>query len=347
MAPGGLSKGSFSVTSLTVHSVCLSLFIINYVYSTYFLVEIVWIIKDSSIAATFVDPGAGQFFLEEMFKNEKEEETVPATKRSKYTAKEFKSQSNGTFGGALGPDWHSHLDVQGCLESEKKVTLETQAGIETIVENAEDEFKVLVTLTNGKVIKCDLVVSATGVIPNGDTIKIDDLILDSDNAITVNDQMETNLKHVYAAGDVASCSRWKHAPLWFQMRLWTQARQFGSYAAQCVHTAWLDNGNSKDLDFCFELFTHATKFFGFKVILLGLFNGQGLDVNDYEVLLRVTKGKEYVKVILKEGRMQGAILVGETDLEETFENLILNQMDLSVYGEGLLDPTIDIEDYFD
>ena len=131
------------------------------------------------------------------------------------------------------------------------------------------------------------------------------------------------------------------------MRLWTQARQFGSYAAQCVHTAWLDNGSSKDLDFCFELFTHATKFFGFKVILLGLFNGQGLDVNDYEVLLRVTKGKEYVKVILKEGRMQGAILVGETDLEETFENLILNQLDLTSYGEDLLDPDIDIEDYFD
>ena len=50
---------------------------------------------------------------------------------------------------------------------------------------------------------------------------------------------------------------------------------------------------------------------------------------------------------MKDGRMQGCILVGETDLEETFENLILNQMDLSVYGEDLLDPGIDIEDYFD
>ena len=45
--------------------------------------------------------------------------------------------------------------------------------------------------------------------------------------------------------------------------------------------------------------------------------------------------------------MEGAILIGETDLEETFENLILNQMDLSIYGEDLLDPNIDIEDYFD
>lgn len=45
--------------------------------------------------------------------------------------------------------------------------------------------------------------------------------------------------------------------------------------------------------------------------------------------------------------MVGAVLIGETDLEETFENLILNQMDLTSYGEELLNPDIDIEDYFD
>ena len=70
-------------------------------------------------------------------------------------------------------------------------------------------------------------------------------------------------------------------------------------------------------------------------------------MDEYEVLLRVTHKKEYIKVILKDGKMQGAILIGETDLEETFENLILNQMDLSIYGEDLLNPDIDIEDYFD
>ena len=129
------------------------------------------------------------------------------------------------------------------------------------------------------------------------------------------------------------------------MRLWTQARQMGQYAGQCVQAAWL--GQKKDLDFCFEMFTHATKFFGFKVVLLGLFNGQTIDVKDYEVLLRVTKGQEYVKTVMQNGRMKGAVLIGETDLEETFENLILNQMDLSIYGTDLLDPNIDIEDYFD
>lgn len=83
-----------------------------------------------------------------------------------------------------------------------------------------------------------------------------------------------------------------------------------------------------------------------QVVLLGKFNAQGLGV-DHELLVRCTKGMEYVKVVLSRGRMMGAVLIGETDLEETFENLILNQMDLSSYGEELLNPDIDIEDYFD
>ena len=43
--------------------------------------------------------------------------------------------------------------------------------------------------------------------------------------------------------------------------------------------------------------------------------------------------------------MVGALLIGETDLEETFENLILNQMDISQFD--LLDPRVDLEDFFD
>merc|ERR1712107_328477 len=99
-------------------------------------------------------------------------------------------------------------------------------------------------------------------------------------------------------------------------------------------------GEETELDFCFEMFAHVTRFFDYKVVLLGLSNGQNLD-NQYEVLLRVTPGLEYVKTVMKDGKMQGAVLIGETDLEETFENLILNQLDLSSYGEELLNPDID------
>ena len=45
--------------------------------------------------------------------------------------------------------------------------------------------------------------------------------------------------------------------------------------------------------------------------------------------------------------MVGAMLVGETDLEETFQNLILNELDISNLADNLLTDCVDIEDYFD
>lgn len=117
------------------------------------------------------------------------------------------------------------------------------------------------------------------------------------------------------------------------------------YAARAMETH--SRKEELSLDFCFELFAHVTKFFGYKVVLLGLYNAQGLLTSDYEVLLRCTKGEEYLKVVLRDGHMVGAILIGETNLEETFENLILNQMDLSRLKDALLDPRVDIEDFFD
>ncbi len=159
----------------------------------------------------------------------------------------------------------------------------------------------------------------------------------------VNYLMQTGAADVYAAGDVCRVDWGRHSShLWHQMRLWTQARQMGAYAAQCMA------GRAEEPDFCFQMFTHVTHFFGHKVVLLGLFNAQTLSTEDYEALVRVTRGREYVKCIMtKEGRMAGAVLVGETDLEEAFENLILNQIDLSHLGEELLNPDVDIDDYFD
>lgn len=122
-------------------------------------------------------------------------------------------------------------------------------------------------------------------------------------------KLETSEQDIYAAGDVCSAG-WEIAKHWFQMRLWTQAHQMGRYAAK----AMVSKLKSEEFlqDFCFELFTHVTKFFGYKVVLLGLYNGQKLD-NNYEILLRMTKQQEYIKLILKDGRLQGAVLIGDTD----------------------------------
>ena len=58
-------------------------------------------------------------------------------------------------------------------------------------------------------------------------------------------------------------------------------------------------------------------------------------------------GVEYLKLVVQAGKVHGAVLIGETEMEETCENLILDQLDISHFGENLLDPDIDIEDFFD
>ena len=52
------------------------------------------------------------------------------------------------------------------------------------------------------------------------------------------------------------------------------------------------------LDFCFELFSHVTAFFGYKVVLLGLFNGQTLG-SDYSMRLRCTPGAKNDEAVFK------------------------------------------------
>ena len=110
---------------------------------------------------------------------------------------------------------------------------------------------------------------------------------------------------------------------------------------------WASKINEEiSLDFCFEMFAHITKFFDYKIILLGKYDANGLG-DQYQLLFRCTEGIEFIKLVLHEGKVYGALLIGDTDLEETFENLILNQIDVSSLGENLLNPDIDIEDYFD
>lgn len=62
----------------------------------------------------------------------------------------------------------------------------------------------------------------------------------------------------------------------------------GAYAAHCMA------GNREDagVGFNFELFTHVTRFLGKKVILLGLYNGQGISDDDTSDLTSYSRSTE-------------------------------------------------------
>ncbi|CAH0557780.1 unnamed protein product [Brassicogethes aeneus] len=295
-------------------------------------VEVHWIIKDKHISATFVDPGAAEFFQTSLTKTDTEK---IVSKRMRYSEEDFRKS-----GAALGPDWYKNLTIKGGSNTPTKLKVHYQSEIESIQSKNDN---LVVKLTTNEEIFCDLVVSATGVNPSTNYTIKNSLKLSNDGGILVNEYMQSNIPNIFAAGDICT-TNFPPAKHWFQMKLWTQARQMGCYAAKCMSS---HNKNEEILqDFCFEMFSHSTKLFGYKVILLGLYNGQKLG-NEYEILLRMTKEREYIKFVLQNHKLQGVVLIGDTDLEETCENLILNQLDLSPYGDDILNPDIDIEDYFD
>ena len=312
--------------------------------------DVTWIIKDNFINSAFLDPGASEFLINQI-------KTVKPKGEQKYLKRwQYESNSKSLVdatkleektGPALGPDWHKNLDLKG-LGSKENVNIQYSTTIQSIEETSDsssNKKELKIVLTNGHEFGCDFLVSATGVNPATGFFEGQKVKLGEDGGIEVNESFETSIADVYAAGDCCTPG-WEIAPHWVHMRLWTQAKQMGTCVARSI-TACLQNEPKLPLDICFEVFTHVTTFFGYKVIMLGNFNAKGLDKNKCEILFRCTKNMEYIKVILHEDKLCGAILIGETDYEETFENLILNQFDLGFIKDGLLDPDVDIEDYFD
>ncbi|XP_059618633.1 pyridine nucleotide-disulfide oxidoreductase domain-containing protein 1 [Phlebotomus argentipes] len=303
-------------------------------------VAIDWVIKDNHMSSTFLDPGAAEFFRQRLQEKQHNSSAGGATvKRMRY------GETQGSSGAALGPDWHRMLDVCGnARDLPDSVSIHSGCEVRNVRKSANGR-KLSVDLTNGRAIECDFVVSATGVDPRIDYTVDSPLERATDGGISVNELMRTSVADIFAAGDCCTAS-WTLPDNWFQMRLWTQARQMGMMAGKAMAMTALGQQEQIVQDFCFEFFGHVTKLFGLQVVLLGRYNGQGLGTG-YEALVRVTPNQEYIKLVLVGGRLQGAILIGETGLEETFENLLLNQLDLTPFGADLLDPNIDIEDYFD
>eukprot|EP00753_Platysulcus_tardus_P022735 PLAT9950.1.p1 GENE.PLAT9950.1~~PLAT9950.1.p1 ORF type:complete len:546 (-),score=191.68 PLAT9950.1:139-1776(-) len=385
--------------------------------------EVSWAVKDDYIGNTFFDASASAFFLSSLRSDEEGKEEVEEGKKEDDAEhgdgepagweEEAGGDLDRLFGNAIGPQWVEGIPAAEeckrklnilhrlhitavrfscekewtpCVSAEEMAAARAAADAlgdawtSSIDATSREGWPTLAWMSDGRVLGVDFILSATGVTPNSEWCR-DVLECSDDGGIIVDDLMRTTAApHIFAAGDVCSLSN--DSQHWFQMRLWSQAHTMGQFAAQ----AMLGEVDELGGGLHFELFAHATRFFGFKVVLLGLFNGQGLGDDyehvirkrvvtsegvvvdeggdgeaalttaasadsklrcDVEVLLRITPGEEYIKLVLLHGRLQGAMLIGETDLEETFENLILNQLDLSAYGADLLDDSIDIEDYFD
>lgn len=312
--------------------------------------EKIWIVKDSFVGATFLDSGGSKFFLDVLNTSSDIAPCNPQVSKISYS--DYKTGISSSLGPSMGPDWAQGLEFSGENRS-ASASLKVIYNDEVADINLTNfhEFPLVIRTKSGSTVYCDMIAVAIGVEPNSMTLV--DNRLDTnpkDGGIYIDNQMRTSVSYIYAAGDCVSCEKWPQIDdkLWFQMRLWTQARQMGHYAGQCI--ASHISSQDPTIYSNFDCFTHCTSFFGYKVILLGRFNGQFLsdeETSRCEVLASVSPSSNYVKILLLDGRIIGSVLVGESGLEETIENLIHDRIDVSAYKYQLLDNTVDIDDYFD
>lgn len=311
----------------------------------------IWIVRNDFIGSVFFDSEAGKFFLDSI--NSKKSDSSIYNEQHTYSTNKHSSLPQAehitNYGPALGPNWCKDARLRGTCSTHGEIQIIYRDEIKEISYSGEDQYPLKVLTVNGKQLDCDLIALAIGVLPNRVNISGAELdISPTDGGILVDNQMRTSLKDIYAAGDIVSCEKWQPSDLWFQMRLWTQARQMGSYTAKCI-LSHIEN-RDPSIYSSFDCFTHCTTFFGYKIVLIGKFNGQFIDSTKYrdcEVIVRTNPGKDYIKILLLYDKIVGAILVGNCGLEETIENLVHDAIDVSAFKDRLLDDSIDIDDFFD
>lgn len=195
-----------------------------------------------------------------------------------------------------GNTYRKKFEAHGCRfllgKKASKTIMNEKGAIETVI------------LDDGTGINCDLVIVAAGVRPaiectQGSNIK-------AERFIEVNSHMETNIQHIYAAGDVAGLSG-----------IWPNAIKQGETAAfnMCgIEKKYIDIYAMKN----------TMNFYGITTLSLGC----GIYEKDDKVIIQ-KDSKGYRRAILRNGKLDSILIQGEIDYSGIYQYLIKNQIDLS------------------
>lgn len=198
---------------------------------------------------------------------------------------------------------------------------------ESIKEIEEKNNTTYVKLESGKVLKGSCVVFGKGVKPNIDFLKGSKI--KTNKGIIVNEHLETNIKDVYAAGDVAETrdvvynDRRMHA-------LWPIAVEHGKIAGLNMAGARI----SYEGDVSRNILTVLGK---------TIFTGGISKEDKFNVYKKTTNG-EYSKIILKEGKLTGFLFTGEVNNPGAYLYIMKNEIEVDKLKKPLLYGTISYSD---
>src|SRR3990172_8087816 len=194
---------------------------------------------------------------------------------------------------------------------------------DTVEEIAGNKEITGVSLKNGKFIPCQAVITAIGVIPNGELIK--NTPIKFDRGLDVDDYMCTNVPNVYGAGDVVKALDITDGQK-RSLPLWPLAFQQGLIAGK--------NMAGFRYPYAGGLPMNSLKFLKVPILSAGITTPPDAS---YEVIsVSDPKSTFYRSLVLKEGRLKGFVTIGEIDGAGVLTGLIRSKTDISAIKTRLL-----------
>lgn len=182
-----------------------------------------------------------------------------------------------------------------------------------------------VELDSGESIPCDMIIVAAGVRPSVGFLENSGI--NAERGIEVTSRMETNVKDVYAAGDVTGLSG-----------IWPNAMKQGKMAAR--NMCGIKSGAGVDTEY---MDTFAAKntinFFGLETLCLGVLQPEECDEVFVEEDMHI-----YRRAILRDGKMRGIIIQGDISNSGIWQYIIKNEIHVRAKGKDIFRLTF--ADYF-
>ena len=176
-----------------------------------------------------------------------------------------------------------------------------------------------VLLEGGENLPADMVVISAGVRPNMELAE--PLGLNHDKGIQVNERLETNQPHIYAAGDAAEFRGMPYG-------IWPAAMEQGKIAGT----------NMAGGDLTYEGTTMANIL---KVVGVDLASAGNIDVENELDSRILNNEKVYKKIVLQEDRILGCIMLGDTRGFNEVTKAMSNKADVSAVKDEILEEGFD------
>jgi NAD(P)H-nitrite reductase large subunit len=200
----------------------------------------------------------------------------------------------------------------------KNVGIEVNCGVTAKeIQRGDDGHVKGVLLTDGRFLECDVVVVAIGVVPHSQLAK--DAGLKVERGIIVDAKLLTSAKDVYAAGDVAQAidqlsGEHRVVPIW--PNAYNQGFASGRNMAGAKQP--YQGG----------LPMNSIAFYGLPTISVGVVNPPEGD-QSYEIHALLDEAKEtYRKLVFRDGKLVGYVLVGDIDKGGMYTAFIKFEMPL-------------------